>query len=262
MIPKILHYIWVGEKEKPQEVLQFIDGWKKYCPDYEIMEWNNNNFALTDNLYAKQAYHHKKWAFVSDYLRLYALYNYGGIYLDTDVEITDCLDEFLDNDFFTGYESYDNRFLPQTALTGAKKNNKIIKDLLSEYDNLQFETKDGLDLTPNTKRIADYYKRTFFISEPFDGAKTLELKKGSMIYPYYYFCKKTEGKPNYAIHHFYGSWLDDFSRKNLIKIGPYTISKFKKRKNAQSDKFKLFGKEKLIWKYSLSKNKYLTLIKK
>ena len=94
LIPNKIHYVWVGGKEKPDLVKKCIESWKKHCPDYEIIEWNDDVLKEIDNLYVKQAYENKKWAFVSDYLRLYALYNYGGFYFDTDLEITNSIDRF------------------------------------------------------------------------------------------------------------------------------------------------------------------------
>ncbi|MEN7470513.1 glycosyltransferase family 32 protein, partial [Providencia stuartii] len=88
MIPKIIHYIWVGNNPKPQFVLDCIETWKQHLPDYEIMEWGNDCLETINNTYVNEAIKNKKWAFASDYIRLYALYNYGGIYLDSDVEVT------------------------------------------------------------------------------------------------------------------------------------------------------------------------------
>ena len=96
LIPKKIHYVWVGGKEKPDLVKKCIESWKKHCPDYEIIEWNDDVLKKIDNLYVKQAYENKKWAFVSDYLRLWALYHYGGFYCDTDLEITNNIDRFLE----------------------------------------------------------------------------------------------------------------------------------------------------------------------
>ena len=94
MIPKIIHYCWFGKNPKNNLILRCIESWKKFCPNYKFVEWNESNFDVNSNLYTKQAYENKKWAFVSDYVRLYALYNYGGIYLDTDCEILQSLDIF------------------------------------------------------------------------------------------------------------------------------------------------------------------------
>ena len=93
-IPKIIHYCWIGTKEKPESVQYCIESWKKFCPDYEIIEWNESNY-FTKNEYMKEAYEAKKWGFVPDYARLDIIYNYGGIYPDTDVEIIKSFDEYL-----------------------------------------------------------------------------------------------------------------------------------------------------------------------
>ena len=96
-IPKIIHYCWFGKNEKPDIVIKCIDSWKKILNEYEIIEWNEKNFKIDSNKFVKQAYDSKKFAFVSDYVRVYALYNYGGIYLDTDVEVFKSLDELNSN---------------------------------------------------------------------------------------------------------------------------------------------------------------------
>ena len=105
MIPKIIHYCWFGGKPKPELAEKCIESWKKFCPDYEIVEWNEGNFNINSNLYVKQAYEAKKYAFVTDYVRLYALYTQGGIYMDTDVMVLKPLDEYLNHEAFSGFES-------------------------------------------------------------------------------------------------------------------------------------------------------------
>ena len=102
MIPKIIHYCWFGGNEKNPEILECIASWKKYLPDYEIKEWSEKDLEKVDNAYVKEAYQTKKWAFVSDYFRLYALYHEGGIYFDTDVEVKKSFNEFLNLSFFIG----------------------------------------------------------------------------------------------------------------------------------------------------------------
>ncbi len=101
MIPKVIHYIWFGKGKKNELIEGCMKSWKKYCPDYEIKEWNEDNFDINSNQYVKEAYDNKKWAFVSDYVRLYALYNEGGVYLDTDCELLGNIDEFLANNAFS-----------------------------------------------------------------------------------------------------------------------------------------------------------------
>ena len=107
MIPKIIHYCWFGKNPLPEETKEFIESWKKYCPQYKIIEWNEDNFDINKLRYTKEAYEHKKWAFITDYVRLYALYYYGGIYMDTDVEVTKPLDCFLEEQGFSGFEMPD-----------------------------------------------------------------------------------------------------------------------------------------------------------
>jgi len=133
MIPKIIHYCWFGKNPKSPLILKCIDSWKKNLPDFEIKEWNENNFNINSNLYAKNAYENKKWAFVSDYARLNVLYKEGGIYLDTDMYIVRDFD-FLDNNLVLGKE--DNEYI-NAAMLASSKENIYIKDLLDLYDNLQ-----------------------------------------------------------------------------------------------------------------------------
>lgn len=118
-IPKIIHYIWVGGREKSDLAKKCIESWKKFCPDYKIKEWNETNFDMEQNLYLKQAYQAKKFAFVSDYMRLKVLFDYGGIYMDTDVELTKPLDEFLVHRAFSGFEN--KVWMPTAVMGGGTK---------------------------------------------------------------------------------------------------------------------------------------------
>ena len=95
VIPKIIHYCWFGGNPKSEKIQWYIDTWSKYCPDYRIIEWNENNFDVEENIYCKEAYAARKWAFVSDYVRIKVLYEYGGIYMDTDIEVVKNLDDLV-----------------------------------------------------------------------------------------------------------------------------------------------------------------------
>ena len=155
-IPKIIHYCWFGNSPKTKLVKKCIASWQKYLPEYEIREWNNADILNCNNQYVQEAYKAKKWAFISDYFRLYALYNYGGIYFDTDNEVFKSFDEFLHLDFFSGYENFNGLISPFTAVVGAKKGNSIIKDLLDEYNDLHFIKPNGeYDLCTITTRITN-----------------------------------------------------------------------------------------------------------
>ena len=148
-IPKIIHYAWFGGKEKPDYLIKNIESWKKFCPDYEIKEWNENNFPVGEYRYVKEAYECKKWAFVSDFVRLYAVYNFGGVYMDTDVELFKSLDGMLSSDFFTGFE---NDIMLTVTVFGARKESKIVEKIMGFYDGRSFyknEKKKTPDLTPN-----------------------------------------------------------------------------------------------------------------
>ena len=135
-IPKIIHYCWFGGKDKPEVIKKYINSWKEKLRDYEIKEWNESNFDISSNIFVKQAYESGKYAFVSDYVRVYALYNYGGIYMDTDVEVKQPFsDEILGNDSFWGFE--EKNYIA-TSTIGTKKGNKLIKRFLDSYDGKAF----------------------------------------------------------------------------------------------------------------------------
>ena len=222
MRPKKIHYIWVGFAQKPEIVEKCIESWKKHLPDYEICEWNNEALKNIDIPYVKEAFQCKKWAFVSDYLRLKALYEEGGLYFDTDLEVTNNLDTFLHLDFFSGYEDYEGnaeQAYPITALMAAEPKSPIIKDLLDEYNHEKFILDNGdLNVKTNTKRITEYFKRKFNLTDTLDSSKELELTENCKIYPYYYFSTPKENKINYSIHHFDGSWHDNFKRRTIMKL--------------------------------------------
>lgn len=140
MIPKIIHCAWFGGKEKPEVVKKCIKSWKEHMPDYEIKEWNESNFDVNMFEYSKEAYNNKVWGFVADPIRIWALYNYGGIYLDTDVEVYKSFDDLLDNKFFIGFEQphyFGN------ATIGAEKGNELLKEILDEYNKKKFVVKQN-----------------------------------------------------------------------------------------------------------------------
>lgn len=208
-IPKVIHYAWFGRGEKPELARKCIESWKKYCSDYELKEWNEDNFDINSNEYVKQAYESRKFAFVTDYVRLYALYNEGGVYMDTDVEVLKPIDEFLKHKAFSSFEN--NNMIP-TGLMAAEKGNVWIKDLLDEYDDLKFIDDEGnMDLTTNVTRITNLTRDKYGLKLE---SSYQELGGGIVtMYPHDYFCPKdwTTGEINitensYTIHHFSGSW--------------------------------------------------------
>lgn len=140
-IPKKIHYCWFGGKEMPIEYQNYMKSWKKYCPDYEIIRWDESNYNVHKNRYVHEAYEQKMWAFVSDYARVDILYHEGGIYFDTDVELIASFDEFLVWDLFCGFEQ--GNYINWGLGVGAIKGHPILKDILEVYENMPFIFKDG-----------------------------------------------------------------------------------------------------------------------
>ncbi len=150
-IPKIIHYCWFGGKPLPELAEYCIASWKKYCPDYEIRRWDESNFDLNFNAYVKEAYEAKKWAFLSDVTRLHALVTYGGIYMDTDVELLKPLDDLLDMAGVVGFEA-DNAVC--TAVMACQPGQRMFSEFLSAYEHAHFRMEDGtLDLRTNVERL-------------------------------------------------------------------------------------------------------------
>lgn len=218
MIPKIIHYCWFGRNPLPPLAIKCIESWKKYCPDYEIKEWNEDNFDLDLFPYAREAYDNRKFAFVTDVVRLYALYHEGGIYMDTDVEVLRPIDRFLTHHAFSGFEN--ERNVP-TGIMASEKGGKWAKDNLEYYTDRHFLFSDGkYDLTTNVTIITNYML-------------PLGLKQNNTyqdfsnlitFYPKDYFCPKSyeDGKiylteNSYTIHHFAGSWVSE-EDKYVMKV--------------------------------------------
>jgi len=215
-IPKTIHFCWFGGSDFSPIIENCVISWKKYLPDYKIIEWNESNFDININRYVKEAYEARKFAFVSDYVRLHALYNYGGIYLDTDAEILKPLDVFLQDDGFSGFESRDR--VP-TAVMGSCRKNVFIKELLDYYENRTFILENGtFDLTTNVEIITNI---SIKYGLKLNGKK--QRISNFIFYPQKYFCPNTiemlfsiKPRRSYAIHHFEGSWLQSSNKKNKI----------------------------------------------
>jgi len=221
MIPKKIHYCWFGGKELPSLAKKCIESWKKYCPDYEIIEWNENNFDINMNNYVKEAYENKKWAFVSDVARMYALYNEGGIYMDTDVEVIKNLDTFLNDEAFFSFEVEDRI---QTGIIGCNKNNELIKDILNHYEKINFVKDDGsLDLTPNpviiTKKLL---KKGLVCNNQYQKLDKIVVYSTEYLCPLNCDTKEfNKTKNTHVIHWFDASWVpkkQKFKSKILIFI--------------------------------------------
>ncbi|MBR4323223.1 glycosyltransferase [Treponema sp.] len=213
MIPKIIHYCWFGGNPLPEIAKKSIDSWKKFLPDYEIREWNESNYDVKKNTYIKQAYEAKKYAFVSDYARFDILYQYGGIYFDTDVEVIKSLDKLLENGSFLALEA------PGAINAGlgmaSPAETEIFKEILDLYSNELFIKEDGsYNYKTVVTRVSELFKKYGL-----DSRNEMQSIRGVTIYPTEYFSPKDistgiikiTGK-TYTIHHYDGSWVSDENR--------------------------------------------------
>ncbi|NHM29283.1 glycosyltransferase [Neobacillus terrae] len=262
-IPKIIHYCWFRGNSLSKLAEKCIESWMQYCPGYVFQRWDESNFDINCNQYVKEAYESKKWALVSDYVRLHALYEYGGIYMDTDVELLKKIDNLLGHEVFSGYE-IDNK-LP-TAIMGSIKNHRWIKYLLSYYNNKHFINNDGsFDLTTNVTIITNMTKKRYKINL---NNTYQVLEHGIAIYPKDYFCPKNylDGKikitdNTYCIHHFNASWHTEEERKKHRKKIFYknffgkTNGEFIFLLNSHANKYGWISMIKLLIKLSIRKFK-------
>lgn len=208
MIPKKIHYCWFGRGEKPENVQKCLASWSKFCPDYQIVEWNEDNFDIDAYRYTREAYDAKKYAFVSDVARVYALYNYGGIYLDTDVEVLKSFDEILNTGIVLGFEEGD---YIATSFMASEPGRNLFKDFLNSYCNSCFVLSDGtLQTYTNVKKI------TMMLEEK-GLQRNNQLQKLTdeiTVYPKEYFspydyinCIYETTSKSICVHHFYVSWM-------------------------------------------------------
>ena len=216
MIPKIIHYCWFGRNPLPSLAVRCIESWKKYCPDYEIKEWNEDNFDVNIIPYTREAYQARKYAFVSDYARFWILYKYGGLYFDTDVEILKPLDGIIARGPFMGCE----RDASDTSVAsvapglglGVNSGLGLYKEILDLYATLHFLRPDG---TLNIKTVVAYTTE-ILCKHGLRNVPEIQECAGVWIYPKEYFCPK-DYKTNITIitpktltmHHYDASWVSE-----------------------------------------------------
>lgn len=198
MIPKIVHYCWFGKQKKSASILKYINIWHEKLPDYVFKEWREDNFDYSKYQYAKDAYNLGKYAFVSDICRLVVLFKYGGIYLDTDIEIIGNFDLFLNYKSFIGYERAN---VIGTGVIGSEPGEKWIYDFLSIYETVSFPNKRNAHVEANTVLLTRFLQKYDRFKRP-------------IIFPYDYFCAKdwktgniTITKNTVCIHHYIGTWV-------------------------------------------------------
>lgn len=232
MIPKIIHYCWFGRNELPKLAVKCIASWKKHCKDYEIIEWNEENFDISKcPLYVRQAYEAKKWAFVTDYVRLKVVYDNGGIYLDTDVEVIKSLEPLLAYKAFFGFE---NHFVATGLGFGAEKNTPILRDIMNQYMDIPFCLPNGkYDDKGCPERNTDVFSQHGL---RIDGStqviddNVIVLSK-EYLCPYDFLEKRLRKTKNTMTIHWYdGSWLSDETRRRLTQYGVDLLKQRRKNK--------------------------------
>ena len=209
MIPKKIHYCWFGGKAKPKAVLDCIASWRKVCPDYEIVEWNETNFDVHINPYCEQAYSLKKWAFVSDVVRVYALSVHGGIYMDTDVEVVRNFDDLLHYTAFFGFEGTQ---WVATSTMGAEAGNHIVGEFMERYAARQFLKDDNtMDLETNVRALTALLVSEYgvVLNGQEQDRVYFHLFPTDYFTPYDYISGRMRQTSNtHTIHWFGQSWID------------------------------------------------------
>lgn len=234
MIPRIIHYCWFGRNPLPELSIKCIESWKKFLPDYEIKEWNEDNFNVDAILYTKDAYAEKRYAFVSDYARFYILYKYGGIYFDTDVELIKPIDDILRRGGFMGVQGHCKGYLcgiyvPHLNITvaaglgiAAEPGHVIYKELLNVYDNLHFKDDKG---KLNVKTVVYYTTEVLSRHGLQKDNDNIQCVDGIYIYPEDYFnpiniiterLHVTENTR--SIHWFMASWKRLSTKEKIVRF--------------------------------------------
>jgi len=222
MIPKIIHYCWFGGAPLPAKEKRCIESWKKNCPDYELMLWNESNFDVNIVPFTAQVAKVKKWGFIVDYIRAYVVYNYGGIYLDTDVELLKPFDDnMLQNTCFSGFEN--EKFVNPGNIFAGEKGCVIAKEIMDFYTSYNFINADGeINLTASPTIFTDILLKFGLIQN--NSYQNFGI---FTVYPTEYFCPKdydthfiTITDNTYSIHHGAASWVDN---KRKITAGIHIL---------------------------------------
>ncbi len=213
-IPKVIHYCWFGGNPLPKSAEKCIKSWQKYCPNYEIKRWDESNFDVTCNEYCKFCYENKKWAFLTDYVRLKVIYDNGGVYLDTDVELLKNLDDLVKNGAYMGFE--DDQAIATGLGFAGEKGHEFIGENMRYYENLtDFSALRSCPIITTELLVAYGLK---------DNNGNIQKVAGMNIYPPEYLCPKNERtgltektKNTYSIHHFDASWFEKSWKENQIR---------------------------------------------
>ena len=236
-IPKVIHYCWFGGNPLSDSAVKCIESWKKFLPDYQLIEWNENNFNIEKLEYTKEAYVAEKYAFVSDVARIEALYQHGGIYMDTDVEVLKTFTPLLDARCILGMEEKE---YVATSFMAFEKEHPLVKQFLNLYESISFFDKNGQIITgTNVAKLTNLLIEKGFVQENYYQ----ELEEGIKIYPKEFFspydyinCHYNITENSYCVHHFAVSWMSKKEqvkkriKKQLSKIlGPKKMNKIREK---------------------------------
>lgn len=214
-IPKTIHYCWFGGKVIPSQLQKCVDSWKKYCPDYEIVRWDENNYDISKNQYMREAYEKKQWGFVVDYARLDIVYKYGGFYLDTDVELISSLEPLRAGNMFCAF--FNETTIAFGAGVGAKKGHKLILEMRDIYEDYNFIDEKG----EMNRRTCTFYQNQVLKKHGFKMTNNFQIKDDVIVYPTGiilsrdYTNRQKITEKTIAIHHGAGSWRTDDEKKHV-----------------------------------------------
>jgi hypothetical protein len=218
-IPKDIHYCWFGNKAMPPLERACVDSWKKCCPNYKLELWNESNYDISKNKYMQDAYNAKKWGFVPDYVRLDVIYNQGGFYLDTDVELLRSLDDFVNLKTVFAFES--SNLIAPGLIFGSVPRNKLFKEMMAQYNDMEFVRSDGvLNLKSSPEYVTEFFKRKGICID-----NTLQIRDDIVFLPSDFFGPVNQNSAlyeltenTYGIHKFSCSWFDEKQLENWNKV--------------------------------------------
>lgn len=230
MIPKIIHYCWFGKNPLPKDVKKYINSWKRMCPDYEIKQWDESNYDIHSHAFTQKAYETKSWAFVSDYARLKIIYENGGIYLDTDVELLKPLDSLLQYDSFFAMQQV-GCYCATGLGFGAIKENELVSLMLKEYEGLSFDEDNKI------KNMCPILNTNAILKKGFVQENKLQIIDKNVLLPSRYMDPISPGESKellceetISIHHYSALWMSRsyrLKRKIINIIGQERINNFK-----------------------------------
>lgn len=229
IIPKTIHYMWLGKSEIPDALKLCLDSWKRFCPDYEIIRWDETNYDVHKNIFLSQAYDNQMYGFVPDYARIELLYEYGGIYLDTDVELLRNLDDFLYQESFCSVEKW--QVLNFGGCSGSVKGHKSLEPFLESWRNRRLVRHDGtLDrISSGLIDTTIALNQGYVINGKNQTVNGMNIYTYDYFHPYDYMSGKLEiTDDTYAVHHFNGGWIHDKGREDSYK----TTERFQRMMNS------------------------------